>query len=68
MKKAKSTVSAKSSKKHGAHRARRATKQTGTALQRLSGGTRRLVKSTPVRVLLGASAIAFAVAKLRHLV
>jgi len=47
---------------------RRATKQTGTALQRLSGRTKRLVKSTPVRVLLGAAAVGFVIAKLRHVV
>jgi len=37
-------------------------------MQRLSGRTRRLVKSNPVRVILGAAAIGFVIAKLRHLV
>lgn len=53
---------------HGLHRGRRATEQAGTTLQRLSGRTTRFVKSNPVRILLGASAIAFVLAKLRHLV
>jgi hypothetical protein len=53
---------------NGVRRGRRATRQVGTALQRLSGRTRRLVKSKPVRVLLGAAAIGFVIAKLRHLV
>jgi hypothetical protein len=57
-KKTKSMVSAK----------RRARKPMGTALQRLSGRTKRIVRSRPVRVVLGAAAIGFVIAKLRHLV
>lgn len=76
-KKTKSAASAKSVKKVGraakasrstAAHGRRAMKQTSTVLQRLSGRTKRLVKSNPLRILLGASALAFAVAKLRHVV
>ena len=52
----------------GTHRGRRVANRRGTALQRLSGGAKRFVKSKPVRILLGASAVGFVIAKLRHVV
>jgi len=46
----------------------RAAKQVRTTLKALPGRTTRLVKSHPVRVLLGAAAMGLAVAKLKNLV
>jgi hypothetical protein len=43
-------------------------KHAGATLKRLPSRTKRFVKSNPVRVLLGASAIGFVLAKLKQLV
>jgi hypothetical protein len=46
----------------------RVAKQARKSLQSVPGRTKRLLKSNPVRVLLGAAAIGFVVAKLRRLI
>jgi hypothetical protein len=70
-------VAAKASKKAGSalavvskrlHVNPRVVRHARTTLKGLPGRTARLVKSHPVRVLLGASAVGFVLAKLRHLV
>jgi ElaB/YqjD/DUF883 family membrane-anchored ribosome-binding protein len=45
----------------------RVAKHARASLKGLSSRTKRFVKSNPVRVLLGASAIGFVLAKLKHL-
>jgi hypothetical protein len=47
---------------------RRVMKHASAPLKGLPGRTKRFVKSNPVRVLLGVSAIGFVLAKLKHLV
>lgn len=70
-------VAAKASKKTGSaltvaatrlHVSPRVVKHARTTLKGLPRRAARLVKSNPVRVLLGASALGFVLAKLRHLV
>jgi ElaB/YqjD/DUF883 family membrane-anchored ribosome-binding protein len=46
----------------------RVVKHARATLKGLPGRTKKFVKSNPVRVLLGASAIGFVLAKLKHLV
>jgi hypothetical protein len=48
--------------------ARRLAKHTRATLKELPGRTTRLIKSHPVRVLLGATALGFVVAKLRGII
>jgi len=50
------------------HPSPRVVKHARATLKGLPGRTKRFVKSNPVRVLLGASAIGFVLAKLKHLV
>lgn len=50
------------------HASPRVVKHARTTLNGLPGRATKFVKSNPVRVLLGASAIGFVLAKLKHLV
>jgi hypothetical protein len=50
------------------HDVPRLSKRAGVQMKALSGRTKRLVKSNPARVLLGAAAVGFIIAKVSRLV
>jgi hypothetical protein len=65
---AKGTSTALAVVAHRLHDVPRLSKRAGVQLKGLSSRTKRLVKSNPARVLLGAAAVGFIIAKVSRLV